>query len=125
MSILLPIIIYGGSNGRSLPVSRQAQHPHQAACRPWASYAAVEKDKRSNIKGIEVKSVASLSLQVHDHRSEHWVVVKGVTNVVNGEKEFYLRINESTFILAGNKHRLESPSISTPALIKVHRGESV
>lgn len=87
----------------------EAYRLHRTVLRPWGSYTVLEKSPRFKIKRIEDKPGASLSLQMHHHRSEHWVVVSGMARVVNGESEILVRANESTFILAGHKHRLENP----------------
>ena len=70
-----------------------------------------------------VKPGASLSLQLHHHRSEHWIVVHGMARVVNGERELYLRTNESTYIPAGHRHRLENPGLLDLQMIEVQSGE--
>ena len=74
------------------------------------------------IKRIEVKPGAALSLQLHRHRSEHWVVVGGEARVTNGERNFSLRENESTFIPAENRHRLENAGTVPLLLIEVQCG---
>lgn len=96
---------------------------HQTVYRPWGSYTTLEEGERFKIKRIEVKPGASLSLQMHHHRSEHWIVVSGMAMVVNDESTFYLRANESTFILAGHRHRLENPGITSLVLIEVQSGD--
>ena len=75
------------------------------------------------IKRIEVKPGASLSLQMHHHRSEHWIVVSGTAEVVNGEEEFLVRTNESTYIVAGHRHRLSNPGVLNLVMIEVQSGE--
>lgn len=96
---------------------------HQKVYRPWGSYTTLEEGEGFKIKRIEVKPGASLSLQLHYHRSEHWVVVSGLAKVTNNGQEFFLRANESTFILAGNKHRLENPGITPLVMIEVQSGD--
>jgi mannose-1-phosphate guanylyltransferase len=83
----------------------------------------LEEGAGFKIKRIEVKPGAALSLQMHHHRSEHWVVVSGMAKVVNGENEFYVNTNESTFIPAGHKHRLENPGVVGLVMIEVQSGE--
>ncbi len=78
--------------------------------RPWGEYCVIEERQGFKVKRIEVKPRAKLSLQSHKCRSEHWVVVSGVAEVVNGEHNITLVENESTFIPIGNKHRLSNPS---------------
>ena len=70
-----------------------------------------------------VKPGASLSLQMHHHRSEHWIVVSGTALVINGERELMLRINESTYIPSGHKHRLVNPGLLDLVMIEVQSGE--
>ena len=83
----------------------------------------LEEGERFKIKRIVVKAGASLSLQMHHHRSEHWVVVTGAAKVVNGEREFLVETNESTFIPAGHRHRLENPGSIDLVMIEVQSGE--
>lgn len=96
---------------------------HRTVHRPWGAYTVLEEGPRFKIKRIEVKPGASLSLQMHHHRSEHWVVVSGVAKVVNGEQDFFVATNESTYIPAGHKHRLENPGILPLIMIEVQSGE--
>ncbi|BCA94948.1 mannose-1-phosphate guanylyltransferase/mannose-6-phosphate isomerase [Legionella antarctica] len=96
---------------------------HRTVHRPWGTYTVLEKGPRFKIKRIEVKPGASLSLQMHHHRSEHWIVVSGMAKVINGEKEMYVNTNESTFIPAGHKHRLENPGLMDLVMIEVQSGE--
>ena len=96
---------------------------HQTVARPWGTYSVIEERANFKIKRIEVKPGASLSLQMHHYRSEHWIVVNGTAKVVNGEKEFMVIANESTFIPAGTKHRLENPGIIDLVMIEVQSGE--
>ncbi|MCU6433844.1 mannose-1-phosphate guanylyltransferase/mannose-6-phosphate isomerase [Undibacterium sp. Jales W-56] len=96
---------------------------HQTVHRPWGTYTVLEQDTKYKIKRIEVKPGASLSLQMHHHRSEHWIVVSGMAKVVNGDKELLISTNESTFIPAGHKHRLENPGILNLVMIEVQSGE--
>lgn len=95
---------------------------HRTVHRPWGTYTLLEEGPRFKIKRIEVKPGASLSLQMHHHRSEHWVVVSGVAKVVNGERELFVNTNESTYIPAGHKHRLENPGLLTLVMIEVQSG---
>jgi mannose-1-phosphate guanylyltransferase len=74
------------------------------------------------IKRIEVKPGASLSLQMHHHRSEHWVVVSGMAKVTNGDRELFVNTNESTYIPAGHKHRLENTGLLNLVMIEVQSG---
>jgi mannose-6-phosphate isomerase len=91
--------------------------------RPWGAYAVLEENGHYKIKRIEVKPGQRLSLQMHHHRSEHWIVVSGTARVTCGEKEFIVNINESTFIPIGMTHRLENPGIIPLVIIEVQSGE--
>jgi mannose-1-phosphate guanylyltransferase len=101
----------------------EAYKLHRTVARPWGTYTVLEEGPRFKIKRIEVKPGASLSLQMHHHRSEHWIVVSGMAKVVNGDKEFYVGTNESTFIPAGHRHRLENPGKLDLVMIEVQSGE--
>ena len=96
---------------------------HRTVHRPWGTYTTLEEGERFKIKRIVVKPGASLSLQMHHHRSEHWIVVSGMARVVNGENEVLLNTNESNFIRAGHKHRLENPGVIDLVLIEVQCGD--
>lgn len=96
---------------------------HRTVARPWGTYTVLEAGPRFKIKRIEVKPGASLSLQMHHHRSEHWIVVHGVAKVINGEREIFVATNESTYIPAGHKHRLENPGVLDLVIIEVQSGE--
>ncbi len=95
---------------------------HKTVLRPWGSYTVLEEGPGFKIKRIVVKPGASLSLQMHYHRSEHWVVVSGTAKVLNGEQELLVRTNESTYIPAGHKHRLENPGKLDLVMIEVQSG---
>ena len=101
----------------------QVHKLHRTVHRPWGTYTVLEEGERFKIKRIEVKPGASLSLQMHHHRSEHWIVVQGMAQVVNGERAFLVGINESTYIPAGNRHRLENPGLLPLVMIEVQSGE--
>lgn len=96
---------------------------HSTVHRPWGTYTVLEEGPRFKIKRIVVKPGASLSLQMHHHRSEHWVVVSGMAKVVNGEEELSVAANESTYIPAGHKHRLENPGEDDLVMIEVQCGD--
>ncbi|MDN4146467.1 mannose-1-phosphate guanylyltransferase/mannose-6-phosphate isomerase [Pseudomonas tohonis] len=96
---------------------------HRTVHRPWGTYTTLEEGERFKIKRIVVKPGASLSLQMHHHRSEHWIVVSGMAKIVNGERDMLLAANESTFIRAGHKHRLENPGVIDLVLIEVQCGD--
>lgn len=96
---------------------------HRTVHRPWGTYTILEEGDRFKIKRIEVSPGASLSLQMHHHRSEHWIVVSGTARVINGDTEQLITTNQSTYIPAGNKHRLENPGIVMLVMIEVQSGE--
>ena len=96
---------------------------HRTVHRPWGTYTVLEEGKGFKIKRIVVKPGGQLSLQMHHHRSEHWVVVSGTASVVNGEQEMLVKTNESTYIPAGHKHRLENPGNIDLVLIEVQSGD--
>jgi mannose-1-phosphate guanylyltransferase/mannose-6-phosphate isomerase len=101
----------------------EAHRLHRTVHRPWGTYTVLEEGQSFKIKRIEVKPGASLSLQMHHHRSEHWIVVSGMAKVVNGEQELFISTNESTYIPAGHKHRLENPGVIDLVMIEVQSGE--
>jgi mannose-1-phosphate guanylyltransferase len=101
----------------------EAYKVHTQVFRPWGSYTVLEEGDRFKIKRIEVKPGAKLSLQMHHHRSEHWIVVNGAAMVVNGERETLVNSNESTFIPAGHKHRVVNPGVVPLVMIEVQSGE--
>lgn len=96
---------------------------HRTVTRPWGTYTILEEGKRFKIKRIVVRPQGSLSLQMHHHRSEHWIVVSGMARVTNGEREFMLDTNESTFIKPGHTHRLVNPGVIDLVIIEVQSGE--
>ena len=95
---------------------------HRTVHRPWGTYTVLEEGPRFKIKRIEVKPGASLSLQMHHHRSEHWIVVSGKAKVTNGDRTLILSTNESTYIPAGHKHRLENIDSEMLVMIEVQSG---
>jgi mannose-1-phosphate guanylyltransferase / mannose-6-phosphate isomerase len=101
----------------------EAYKLHRTVHRPWGTYTLLEEGSRYKIKRIEVKPGASLSLQMHHHRSEHWIVVSGMAKVVNGDNDFLVAANESTYIPAGHRHRLENPGVVNLVMIEVQSGE--
>jgi mannose-1-phosphate guanylyltransferase/mannose-6-phosphate isomerase len=100
----------------------EAHKIHRTAHRPWGTYTVLEEGPNFKIKRIEVKPGASLSLQMHHHRSEHWVVVSGIAKVLNDTQELTLEVNESTFIPATHKHRLENIGTEQLVMIEVQTG---
>jgi mannose-1-phosphate guanylyltransferase/mannose-6-phosphate isomerase len=103
--------------------NHQAYRLHRTVSRPWGTYTVLEEGPRFKIKRIVVKPGAALSLQMHHHRSEHWIVVQGMAKVVNGDETRLINTNESTFIPAGHQHRLENPGVIDLMMIEVQSGE--
>lgn len=95
---------------------------HRRVFRPWGSYEGIDAGARFQVKRLSVKPGASLSLQLHHHRAEHWVVVKGSARVTCGDSTFILHENESTYIPIGEKHRLENPGNITLEVIEIQSG---
>jgi mannose-1-phosphate guanylyltransferase/mannose-6-phosphate isomerase len=93
--------------------------------RPWGSFTVLEKGDRYKIKKVMIHPKAKLSLQVHHHRSEHWVVISGTARVTKGEEVFDVHPNESTFIPVSMRHRLENPGIIPLQIIEVQNGDYV
>ena len=102
--------------------SRDHHMHHAVVHRPWGSYESVDTGDRFQVKRIIVKPGAKLSLQMHHHRAEHWIVLSGAARVTCDGKEFLLQENESTFIPLGAKHRLENPGKVPLHLIEVQSG---
>ena len=100
----------------------EADDPHKVF-RPWGSYETLNKAENFHVKRIIVNPGQSLSLQMHHHRSEHWVVVKGSAQVTRGEQVFTLSENESTYIPVQTKHRLENVCDQPVCLIEVQCGD--
>jgi len=95
---------------------------HRKVFRPWGSYDGVDAGERFQVKRIVVKPGATLSLQMHHHRAEHWIVVRGTAKVTRGESTFLVSENESTFIPLGTRHRLENPGRVPLEMIEVQSG---
>ncbi|HYD56378.1 MAG TPA: mannose-1-phosphate guanylyltransferase/mannose-6-phosphate isomerase [Burkholderiales bacterium] len=95
---------------------------HRKVHRPWGTYDGIEKGERFQVKRIVVNPGASLSLQMHHHRAEHWIVVRGTARVTRGEETFLLTENESTYIPTGVRHRLENPGKLPLEIIEVQSG---
>lgn len=96
---------------------------HRTVQRPWGTYTILGEGKGFKIKRIEVKPQARLSLQMHHHRSEHWIVVSGTAVVQNGDQETLLHTNQSTYIPAGHHHRLFNPGVIDLVMIEVQSGQ--
>jgi len=95
---------------------------HRKVYRPWGSYETIDAEERFQVKRITVNPGASLSLQMHYHRTEHWVVVRGTARITRGEEVFILTENQSTYIPVGTQHRLENPGKLPLDIIEVQSG---
>jgi mannose-1-phosphate guanylyltransferase/mannose-6-phosphate isomerase len=95
---------------------------HRKVYRPWGWYDGVDAGERFQVKRILVKPGASLSLQMHHHRAEHWVVVRGTARVTRGDEVYLVSENQSTFIPLGERHRLENPGSLPLEMIEVQSG---
>jgi mannose-1-phosphate guanylyltransferase/mannose-6-phosphate isomerase len=95
---------------------------HREVFRPWGSYDSVDAGARFQVKRLTIKPGATLSLQMHRHRAEHWVVVKGTARITRGEEVFLLSENESTYIPVGTVHRIENPGTEPLQIIEVQSG---
>jgi mannose-1-phosphate guanylyltransferase len=103
----------------------EAYKLHRTVGRPWGAYTVLQEGPGFKIKRIEVKPGASLSLQLHHRRSEHWVVVDGVADVTRGDERYTVRKNESTFIPVETRHRLGNSGTTPLVMIEVQCGEYV
>jgi mannose-1-phosphate guanylyltransferase/mannose-6-phosphate isomerase len=101
---------------------REEKNLHRKVARPWGWYDSVDEGERFKVKRIQVKPGASLSLQMHHHRAEHWIVVKGVAEITNGDKVVTLTENQSTYIPQGQTHRLANPGNTPLEIIEVQSG---
>lgn len=101
---------------------REEKSLHRKVSRPWGWYDSVDEGERFKVKRIQVKPGASLSLQMHHHRAEHWIVVKGIAEITNGEQVITLYENQSTFIPQGQTHRLANPGKTPLEIIEVQSG---
>jgi mannose-1-phosphate guanylyltransferase/mannose-6-phosphate isomerase len=95
---------------------------HREVFRPWGSYDSLENGARFQVKRLSVKPGAQLSLQLHHHRAEHWVVVSGTAKITRGDETFLLEENQSTYIPLGVKHRIENPGKIPLQVIEVQSG---
>ena len=101
---------------------REEATTHQKVYRPWGSYESIDRSNRFQVKRITVNPGSILSLQLHHHRAEHWIVVKGTAKITRGDEVFVLGEDESTYIPLGTKHRLENPGKIPLELIEVQSG---
>ena len=95
---------------------------HREVFRPWGSYDSIDNGDRFQVKRLVVKPGATMSLQLHHHRAEHWIVVSGTAQITRGEETFLLGENESTYIPLGTKHRIANPGKVTLHIIEVQSG---
>ncbi|WP_307987347.1 mannose-1-phosphate guanylyltransferase/mannose-6-phosphate isomerase, partial [uncultured Pseudomonas sp.] len=102
--------------------SRQEHINHREVYRPWGMYDSIDNGHRYQVKRITVKPGAKLSVQMHHHRAEHWIVVSGTAKVTNGERTYLVCENESTYIPIGQIHALENPGVINLELIEVQSG---
>jgi mannose-1-phosphate guanylyltransferase/mannose-6-phosphate isomerase len=101
---------------------RSEHQVHNRVHRPWGYYESLDTGPRHQVKHLMVHPGAALSLQLHHHRAEHWVVVKGVAQVTVGDEVKTLRENQSTYIPVETKHRLENPGTEPLSIIEVQSG---
>jgi len=101
---------------------RDEKNLHRKVSRPWGWYDSVDEGERFKVKRIQVKPGGSLSLQMHHHRAEHWIVVKGTAEITNGDKILILNENQSTYIPQGQIHRLANPGKTPLEIIEVQSG---
>jgi mannose-1-phosphate guanylyltransferase/mannose-6-phosphate isomerase len=95
---------------------------HREVFRPWGSYDSIENGPRFQVKRLKVKPGAVLSLQMHHHRAEHWIVVSGTARITRGDEVFLLEENQSTYIPVGVRHRIENPGKIPVHIIEVQSG---
>jgi len=95
---------------------------HREVFRPWGSYDSIDSGERFQVKRLSVKPGASMSLQLHHHRAEHWIVVAGTARITRGEETFLLEENQSTYIPLGTRHRIENPGKIPLHIIEVQSG---
>jgi mannose-1-phosphate guanylyltransferase/mannose-6-phosphate isomerase len=108
---------------KNLQLSDREEHANnRKVFRPWGWYDSIESGLNFQVKRLHVNPGAKLSLQMHNKRAEHWVVIDGVANVTNGEKTFTLTVGESTYIPIGAKHSLENKASQTLEIIEVQSG---
>ena len=101
---------------------REEKNLHRKVHRPWGWYDSIDEGERFKVKRIMVNPKSSLSLQMHHHRAEHWIVVKGTAEITNGDQLITLTENQSTFIPLGQQHRLSNPGQIPLEIIEVQSG---
>ena len=112
--MLIPVIMAGGSGARLWPPP--------AVFGPWGCFDSIEEGTRFKVKRITVKPGAKLSVQMHHHRAEHWVVVSGTAKVTKGDKTVLLTENESIYMPVGEVHALENPGVIPLDIIEIQTG---
>ncbi|MEA5421372.1 phosphomannose isomerase type II C-terminal cupin domain [Spirulina sp. CCNP1310] len=105
------------------PESTPAMARDDSPQRPWGTFTVLEEGPQYKIKRIEVKPGHRLSLQMHHHRSEHWIVVAGTAKVTCGDQVTILGSNQSTYVPQCTPHRLENPGVINLVIIEVQNGE--
>jgi mannose-1-phosphate guanylyltransferase/mannose-6-phosphate isomerase len=108
--------------GRIKDLGRNEHSLHREVFRPWGSYDSLENGARFQVKRLSVNPGAKLSLQMHHHRAEHWVVVSGTARITRDEETFILEENQSTYIPIGVKHSIENPGKIPLQIIEVQSG---
>ena len=103
-------------------LKREEKNLHRKVHRPWGWYDSIDEGLRFKVKRIQVNPKASLSLQMHHYRAEHWIVVKGTAEIINGKQTLVLTENQSTYIPLGHKHRLTNPGTIPLEIIEVQSG---
>jgi mannose-1-phosphate guanylyltransferase / mannose-6-phosphate isomerase len=113
----------GAMTAELLKGKRSEANLHRKVYRPWGSYETLDQGAGFKIQRLNIKPYASLSLQMHNHRAEHWVVIRGKAKVTCDGREYYLTENQSTFIEKGSRHRLENPEGVEVELVEVQTGD--
>jgi mannose-1-phosphate guanylyltransferase/mannose-6-phosphate isomerase len=108
--------------GRLKTQGRTEHALHRQVFRPWGSYDSLDDGERFQVKRLVVRPGGVLSLQMHHHRAEHWVVVSGTARITRGDETFLLEENHSTYIPVGVRHRIENPGRITLHIIEVQSG---
>ncbi|HEU4602572.1 MAG TPA: cupin domain-containing protein, partial [Steroidobacteraceae bacterium] len=106
-------------------LKKQGRHEtalHREVFRPWGSYDSIDSGTRFQVKRLSVKPGAAMSLQLHHHRAEHWIVVSGTARITRGNETFLLEENQSTYIPVGTQHRIENPGKIPLHIIEVQSG---
>jgi len=114
---------FSQENTLTLPTDLTSKGIAATELRPWGSFTVLEEGRGYKIKRIEVKPGHRLSLQMHHHRSEHWIIVSGTAKVICSDKEVTLINNQSTYVPQCTIHRLENPGVIPLILIEVQNGE--